>query len=316
MVRVGGGWDPLDVFLRKHDPCRGVCVSLCVCLCVCVCVCVCVYVCVCVCVCVCIRVCVSVYSTRMFQCLYVRCLFHSHLPSLLAASGRTNAELQQDFLKQRGTKPGLAMAGFRTPTQSALRAKQEAAQSKTTPKTTAPQKGTPSGKASATLTPRPEQKGESKLTFKPRPPTNRQGTPERTGIPQLKSPTRATPTKHMLPRKSPRREGNDPSVGADVKYTPTHTTVKERPVSTELLEAEQDGGQVKGKIRTTTERTTEERGKKTTTTTFRGSKSPSPRAEGVGKTSPAPTKERQGSRIPTPGSKIPTPGGKGRSSAK
>ena len=22
MVRVGGGWDPLDVFLRKHDPCR------------------------------------------------------------------------------------------------------------------------------------------------------------------------------------------------------------------------------------------------------------------------------------------------------
>jgi dystonin len=254
MVRVGGGWDPLDVFLRKHDPCR--------------------------------------------------------------ASGRTNAELQQDFLKQRGTKPGLAMAGFRTPTQSALRAKQEAAQPKTTPKTTAPQKGTPSGKASATLTPQPEQKGESKLTFKPRLPTNRQGTPERTGIPQLKSPTRATPTKHMLPRKSPRREGNDPSVGADVKYTPTHTTVKERPVSTELLEAEQDGGQVKGKIRTTTERTTEERGKKTTTTTFRGSKSPSPRAEGVGKTSPAPTKERQGSRIPTPGSKIPTPGGKGRSGTK
>ena len=25
MVRVGGGWEPLDEFLRKHDPCRGRC---------------------------------------------------------------------------------------------------------------------------------------------------------------------------------------------------------------------------------------------------------------------------------------------------
>ena len=23
MVRVGGGWEPLEEFLRKHDPCRG-----------------------------------------------------------------------------------------------------------------------------------------------------------------------------------------------------------------------------------------------------------------------------------------------------
>ena len=23
IVRVGGGWDPLEEFLRKHDPCRG-----------------------------------------------------------------------------------------------------------------------------------------------------------------------------------------------------------------------------------------------------------------------------------------------------
>lgn len=23
MVRVGGGWEPLDEFLQKHDPCRG-----------------------------------------------------------------------------------------------------------------------------------------------------------------------------------------------------------------------------------------------------------------------------------------------------
>ena len=24
MVRVGGGWEPLEEFLRKHDPCRGI----------------------------------------------------------------------------------------------------------------------------------------------------------------------------------------------------------------------------------------------------------------------------------------------------
>ena len=23
MVRVGGGWEPLEEFLQKHDPCRG-----------------------------------------------------------------------------------------------------------------------------------------------------------------------------------------------------------------------------------------------------------------------------------------------------
>ena len=30
MVRVGGGWEPLEEFLSKHDPCRGVCVCMCV----------------------------------------------------------------------------------------------------------------------------------------------------------------------------------------------------------------------------------------------------------------------------------------------
>ena len=76
MVRVGGGWEPLEEFLRKHDPCRGqqlssgqffvhssVCVCLCACVrvCVCVCVCVCMCVCKCVCACVCVRVCVCVH---------------------------------------------------------------------------------------------------------------------------------------------------------------------------------------------------------------------------------------------------------------
>lgn len=30
MVRVGGGWEDLDKFLQKHDPCRGKQICICV----------------------------------------------------------------------------------------------------------------------------------------------------------------------------------------------------------------------------------------------------------------------------------------------
>ena len=202
------------------------------------------------------------------------------------------------------------MAGFRTSTQSALKAKHTAAQDKDTPKTATSQRGKTPYRSPPH---KQEEKEEKSETFKPRL-TKRLGTPERTGIPTLQTPPRATPSKHSLPRKSPRRVTGGASVGADVKHSPTQTTIKERPLSSELLDVELEGEDLKGKVRTSIERTTEEKGKKTTTTTFRASKSPSPKAEGSEKKTPPGSKERQ-SRIPTHGSKIPTPG-KGKSGTK
>ena len=204
------------------------------------------------------------------------------------------------------------MAGFRTSTQSALKAKHSAAQGKDP-------LPTPGSHLQADVVNSPqrmEMPREKREVSKPRLATaKRLGTPERTGIPTLKSPPRATPPKHSLPRRSPRRETGKASVGTDVTHSPTQTTVKERPLSSELLDVQLEGEELKGKVRTSMERTTEEKGKKTTTTTFRASKSPSPKTEGSEKTKTTPGSKEKQSRIPTHGSKIPTPG-KGKSGTK
>ena len=253
----------------------------------------------------CLYTCIPATICMQTSCLPLPSPCSLGIPSL--ASGRTNLELKK-YLSGADASPGsLAMAGFRTTTQTEIKAKNdERARASKTPERTL-KEPTPPRSADA----RPAH--HKSPVASSRQPATKQRTPERNaGPPKPKNGSVPSATRHFLPRQSPKREGSGVPSARRTTQAPAQKT---SPLKSAVTQG--DGSVTGSTVRTTHKAAAD--GGEVRKTALRGSKSPplsppdsqrKPTVAAQQASTPSPAK----SRLPQPSSsRIPTPGSAGRS---